>query len=153
MVQGSSVLQKHSQGRDNSMECSVKELSKYRFETSLEDIEDAKIMYENGRYKNTLNRAYYSVFHAIKSVVVLDGFDSSKHSGVISYFNQNYVKTGIFTKEMSKIIRAASESREKADYHDFFIASKEEAEKQIERALEFQEQIRNFLIEKGISIS
>lgn len=106
------------------MERSLNELSKYRFETSLEDIDDAKLMFDNGRYKNTLNRAYYSIFHAIKSVVILDGFDSSKHSGIIAYFNQNYVKTGIFPKEMSKIIRAASENREKADYHDFFIASK-----------------------------
>ena len=48
------------------MERSVSELSKYRFETSLEDLDDAKIMFDNGRYKNTLNRAYYSIFHAIK---------------------------------------------------------------------------------------
>ena len=51
---------------------------------------------------------------------------------------------------MSKIIRAASENREKADYHDFFIASKEEAEKQIERARMFSDQIRKYLLEKGI---
>ena len=132
------------------MERTVKELSRYRFESSLEDIEDARIMFENGRYKNTLNRAYYSVFHAIKSVTVLEGFDSSKHSGVISYFNQNYVKTGVFPKELSKMIKAASESREKADYHDFYIASKEEAEKQMERAKAFSDHIRGYLLEKGI---
>lgn len=132
------------------MERSLNDLSKYRFETSLEDIDDAKLMFDNGRYKNTLNRAYYSIFHAIKSVVILDGFDSSKHSGIIAYFNQNYVKTGIFPKEMSKIIRAASENREKADYHDFFIASKEEAESQIERAREFSAQISEYLKSKGI---
>ena len=132
------------------MERSVNELSKYRFETSLEDLDDAKIMFDNGRYKNTLNRAYYSIFHAIKAVTVLDGFDSSKHSGIIAFFNQNYVKTGIFPKEMSKIIRAASENREKADYHDFFIASREEAEKQMERARTFLEQIQQYLLEKGI---
>lgn len=132
------------------MERSLNELSKYRFETSLEDIDDAKLMFDNGRYKNTLNRAYYSIFHAIKSVVILDGFDSSKHSGIIAYFNQNYVRTGIFPKEMSKIIRAASENREKADYYDFFIASKEEAESQMERAREFSAQISEYLKSKGI---
>lgn len=40
--------------------------------------------------------------------------------------------------------------REKADYHDFYIASKEEAEKQMERARIFSEQIRRFLVDKGI---
>ncbi len=132
------------------MENSVKDLSKYRFETSLENLTDSRIMLDNGRYKNALNRAYYSIFHAIRAVCALDGYDSCKHSGVISYFNQNYVKTEIFPKEMSKIIRYASESREKADYLDFFVASKEEAEKQIERAEEFSSVIKEFLIQKGV---
>lgn len=53
-------------------------------------------------------------------------------------------------RELSKIIRAASENREKADYLDFFVASREEAEKQIERAKEFTNTIRVYLQEKGI---
>ena len=65
------------------MEERVRELSKYRFETSLEALADAKLMYDNKRYKNALNRAYYSIFHAMRSVNALDGFDSSKHSGVM----------------------------------------------------------------------
>lgn len=127
------------------MEERARELSKYRFETSLEALSDAKIMYENERYKNTLNRAYYAIFHAIRAVNALSGFDSSKHSGVIAYFNQNYVKEGVFTKELSKIIRMASENREKADYLDFFIALKEEAERQILRAEEFVDAIKMYL--------
>ena len=78
------------------------------------------------------------------------GFDSSKHSGVIAYFNQNYVKEGIFSKEVSKIIRMASENREKADYLDFFIASKEEAERQIVRAEEFINVIKTYLEKENI---
>ena len=133
------------------MEGVVKDLSKYRFETSLENLEDAKLMFENGRYKNALNRGYYSIFHSIRAVLALDGFDSSKHSGVIAYFNQNYVKTGVFSKEMSVIIREASENREKADYLDFFIASKSEAEKQIKRAEKFTGEIRRFLESREVT--
>lgn len=132
------------------MEDRIKELSKYRYETSLEDLSDAKLMLDNGRYKNALNRGYYSIFHSIKSICALDGFDSCKHSGVISHFNQNYVKKEIFPKELSKIIRLASENREKADYLDFFIASKEEAEKQVERAEVFNRNIGEYLRGLGI---
>ena len=85
------------------MEERVKELSKYRFETSLENLEDAKLMFENGRYKNALNRAYYSIFHAIRSVNTLKGFDSSKHSGVIAFFNQSYVKEGVLIKNFQRL--------------------------------------------------
>ncbi len=132
------------------MEGSIEALSKYRFESSLEALDDARLMYTNGRYKNALNRAYYAILHSIRAVNALDGFDSSKHSGVIAHFNKNYVKEDIFPKDLSKIIRLASENREKADYLDFFVASKEEAFKQIERAEQFLEFIEPYLKEKGI---
>ncbi|MCR5468284.1 MAG: HEPN domain-containing protein [Lachnospiraceae bacterium] len=132
------------------MEERVKELSKYRFENSLESLKDAKIMLENERYKNALNRGYYAIFHAIRSVNALDGFDSSKHSGVTSHFNQNYIKTGILPKELSKIVKLASENREKADYLDFFIASREEAINQVHRAENFLNAIRSYLEEQDV---
>lgn len=132
------------------MEGSVTVLSRYRFQTGQEALSDARLMYENGRYKNALNRAYYAIFHAIRAVNALTGFDSSKHSGVIAYFNQNYVKNEIFPKELSKLIRLASENREKADYLDFFIASREEAEKQIQRAEQFLEAIEKYLHEQEV---
>ena len=56
------------------------------------------------RYSSAVNRAYYAIFHALRAVTALDGFDSGKHSGVIAYFNRNYVKNGIFNKRISKNI-------------------------------------------------
>lgn len=120
-------------------------MSKYRFDCCHEALDDARIMYEACRYKNALNRAYYSIFHGMRSVNALDGFDSGKHSGVIAYFNQNYVKKGIFSKEASKIIKLAAEKRESADYLDFFVASKEEAAAQIKRAEDFEKWVEEYL--------
>ena len=132
------------------MENSLEALSKYRYEAGLEALEDARLMLANKRYKNALNRGYYAIFHFIRAVNSLDRFDSSKHSGVISFFNQHYVKQGIFSKEVSKLIKLASENREKADYLDFFIASKSEAEKQIKRAEEFEGYIKDYLQRKSV---
>lgn len=112
--------------------------------------EDAKIMYEHGRFKNTLNRAYYAIFYAIRAVNATQSFDSSKHSGVIAFFNQHYVKTGIFPKEASKIIKEASENRERADYLDFFIASKKDAEIQLAKAERFQALVTEYFKNKEI---
>ncbi|OUN67559.1 antitoxin [Drancourtella sp. An57] len=95
---------------------SIKDLSKYRYERSSEELENAKTMLESGKFKLALNRSYYSIFHGIRAVNVLDEFDSSKHSGVIAHFNQYHVKTGDFPKEASRIIRTSSEMREHADY-------------------------------------
>lgn len=129
---------------------SLKELSGYRYACSRESLEDAKLMFEHGRYKNALNRAYYAIFHAIRAVNAMDQFDSSKHSGVISHFNQFYVKTEIFPKEASKIITLAAENRERADYLDFFVASKEDAQNQIERAERFLDWIEAYLQQENI---
>ena len=132
------------------MERRVEELAGYRFDCCLEALEDAKILYDAGRYKNAMNRAYYAIFYGIRAVNALDGFDSSKHSGVIAHFNQYYVKTGVFPKEASKQIKLAVEKRESADYLDFFIASKEAAQEQIERANQFAAWIKAYLMEKQV---
>ncbi len=54
------------------MEERIIDLAKYRYEASTEAILDAEIMYENGRYKNALNRVYYSIFHVIRAVNALN---------------------------------------------------------------------------------
>ena len=129
---------------------SINDLSKYRYERSLEELDNAKALFETGKYKLALNRSYYSIFHGMRAVNVLDEFDSSKHSGVIAHFNQYHVKEGDFPKEASKIIKTSSEMREHADYEDFFVASRQDAEEQIEKAERFSRCIYSYLHSKSI---
>ena len=82
-------------------------LSAHRFKRAKEELSTAELLLHSTNFRSSINRSYYAIFHAIRAVNALDGFDSSKHSGVISHFNQEYVKTGIFQKEASKIIRNA----------------------------------------------
>ncbi len=71
--------------------------------------------------------SYYVIFHCIRAVNISDGFDASKHSSVIAHFNQYYVHTGEFDKTIYKLIDSAYRIREKCDYSDFFVASKEDS--------------------------
>lgn len=129
---------------------SITELSKYRYERSLEELKNAKEVFDSGSYKLALNRSYYAIFHAMRAVNVLDEFDSSKHSGVIAHFNQYHVKTGDFERIASKIIQNAMEMREHADYEDFFVASKKDAEEQISKAEQFLGYVKSFLSDREI---
>ena len=52
-------------------------------------------------------------------------------------FNKDYVKTSVFPREMGRKIGQAEEIRHASDYDDFYIASKEESERQISVADEF----------------
>lgn len=75
------------------MESSLKELAKYRMEMAREMLSAAEGNLEIMQYKTSLNRSYYAIFHAMRAMNILKGFDSSKHSGVIAYFNKEYLKT------------------------------------------------------------
>ena len=132
------------------MAVSLTALSAHRFNRSKEELQTAELLLRNTDYRSSINRSYYAIFHAIRAVNALDGFDSSKHSGVISHFNQEYVKAGVFEKESSKIIRNASELREQADYEDFYEASREDAADVFEQASRFISVVETYLQEKSI---
>lgn len=85
----------------------------------------------------------------MRSVLALDEFDSSKHSGIISYFNQNYVKTDKFDRNISKLVSTAYRLREKADYQDFYIVTEQEALEQISKAEQVIEIIEKYLNKKS----
>ena len=120
-------------------------LAIYRMERAKELIDDAKQLYKSGSYKSSNNRAYYAIFHTMRAVLALEEVDFKKHSGVIQYFQREYIKTGIFEKAYSDIIISASEIRNASDYDDFFLASKEETKEQIDNADLFCKAIEEYL--------
>ncbi len=88
-------------------------------------------------YKGANNRAYYAIFHAINAIHALNGKAYKRHKDAIGNFNKDYVKTEIFPREMGRKIGEAEEIRHASDYDDFYIASREESERQITVADEF----------------
>lgn len=132
------------------MQPSQKDLALYRLARAKEDLETAKLNYESGMYKAAINRSYYAIFHSIRAVNVLDEFDASKHSSVIAHFNRYHVYTGDFKKDTYKTIDSAYRIREKCDYSDFFIASKSDAEEQIQKAEQFYKEVQEYLDNKEI---
>lgn len=70
------------------MEGSIKELAGYRLERAREMLSASESNLEIGQFKTSLNRSYYAVFHAMRSANALKGFDSSKHSGVIAFYER-----------------------------------------------------------------
>ena len=129
------------------MEGSLKELAQYRMQRAKEMLVASEENLNIEQYRTSLNRSYYAIFHAMRAVNILEGYDSSKHSGVIAYFTQTFLKTERLDRELSKIIKEASYLREKSDYDDFYIASKDEALKQLENAKIFLKMISEFIKE------
>lgn len=109
-------------------------LAKYRIDTARETLNVAKECLENKHYKDSINRSYYASFYAARAILALERIDFKRHKNVIAYFNKNYVATGIFEKDIGRKLARLQQKREQSDYDDFFIASKEEAQKQYNNA-------------------
>lgn len=122
-----------------------KDLCCYRLDKARKCLESAKILAESEDYCSAANRAYYSIFHSVRSILALDEVDFSKHSGVMSYFQKNYVKQGIFGKEYSKILMEAFEIRTESDYDDYYVISKEEVNAQIQNAQFFLDGVSKYV--------
>ena len=60
-------------------------------------------------------------------------------------FYKTYVKENLMERGLYKIIKDTSYLREKSDYDDFFIASKEEAERQLLNAKYFVSVVDQFI--------
>ena len=70
---------------------------------------------------------------------------------MISYFNKYFVAEGIFNKEYSKILIRAERVRNKSDYRDFYVVSRDVAAEQIENAEKFIREMDEFIKRKLIN--
>lgn len=113
------------------------DLSDYRLNKAKELADEAKLLFDNGRYDGSVNRSYYAIFSAIRSLLALVGLDSRKHSGVISYFDRYFVRSGIFDREFSRIAHNSFDVRQASDYQDFYLISEAQARTQLEHCMKF----------------
>ncbi|MCL2201365.1 MAG: HEPN domain-containing protein [Oscillospiraceae bacterium] len=128
----------------------TKDMSAYRYEQATQCLHSAKVLIDLGDYKGGANRSYYAVFHAMRSVMALANVDFGNHGQVIGYFRREFIKTDVFPKEMSRIIDVLFKARNKCDYDDFYIISKDDATTQLKSAEYFLEEISKYLTAKII---
>jgi len=122
-----------------------KELANYRLESARDCLAASAKLLNDNLYKDSINRSYYAIFHAMRAVMALDKSDFKKHSAVISFFNKNYIKTGKLDNKFSGIIQNAFNIRNDSDYEDFFIVSRDEAQAQYYNAKVFIEAVEDYL--------
>lgn len=120
-------------------------ISKARIFHAEDCLREARLLLDGNEYKGAANRAYYAAFHSLRAVLILDEFDSKKHSGIIAKFREKYLKTELFGKEISDYISSLFRVRSASDYDDFYIVSKEEAKKQLSKAETIIEQVKEYL--------
>jgi len=81
--------------------------------------------------------------------MALKNVDFSNHGQVIGYFRREFIKTQIFPKEMSHTIDTSFKVRNKCDYDDFYLISKEDVTNQLASAEFFLIEIQKYLDKQG----
>lgn len=126
----------------------IASLIKYRLEQAQTALDDAKFLLGGNRSPQSIvNRAYYVMFYAALALLQKIGKIPSKHSGVISIFDTEFVLKGIFPKELSKDFHKAFELRQVSDYKTFETIPKEKAKETLNNAVHFIEAVKKYLVE------
>lgn len=122
-----------------------KDLAKYKLERAREELDTAELLFRNERLKAANNRAYYLIYYSLTAVLCLEPIAFKKHKDTIAYFNKNYVHAGIFPEQTGRSIAKAAKIRHASDYDEFYIAGKEEAERQIQTAKNLIDLVEEFI--------
>ena len=81
----------------------------------------------------------------LKTNVVLK---TSKHTGIISMFDQAFILGGKMDKHLSKDLHKLFNARQVADYKELFEVSSEEANDALKAAGKFIEEIKRIVLEQ-----
>ena len=121
-------------------------LIKYRLEQAKATLDDAKYLLDGNRSPQSIvNRSYYAMFYAALALLQKISKVPSKHSGVISLFDKEFVMKGIFTKDLSKDFHKAFELRQTVDYKIIKPITLDRAKEIWNKAVYFVKDIERYL--------
>jgi uncharacterized protein (UPF0332 family) len=81
-----------------------RDLALYRIQQAEESLDEAVLLFESNKSaRSVINRAYYAMFYSILALLIFEPYSSSKHSGVLSYFNRRYVKEGLIAEDLAEL--------------------------------------------------
>lgn len=119
----------------------------YRLKQAEETLLDAeKMLSDNLSPRSITNRAYYTMFYALLALFLKTDIlvKTSKHIGVISLFDREFIHTNRIDKKYSKILHKMFNARLKGDYKELIEIPTEDAEEHIQLAREFLQNIKEF---------
>jgi uncharacterized protein (UPF0332 family) len=117
---------------------------KLLLEKANESLQAAKSLFEDGHYGFSASRSYYAMFYAAEAVLLHRDLQFSKHSAILSAFNKEFVKKGIFPGSIFKSLQKGFELREEGDY-GLIPVEEDEAKKIMGEVQVFLQSIKNFL--------
>jgi len=121
------------------------DLSVYRMGKAKRLLEDARQLFNSGSYESSVNRSYYAVLTASRSLLTLRGIDAETHEGVKTMLSKEFIKTGLLPREFGETFRSIQARRVDSDYGDYVEIGNNEAADSLKRAEEFVGKVGNLV--------
>lgn len=74
------------------------------------------------------------MFYAVNGLLLTKGLSSSKHSGIRTLFNKEFINKGLIEIELGRFYSDMFDRRQKGDYRDFVKFEKEDVETWLKKA-------------------
>ncbi len=108
--------------------------------------------YENaklGYWDLVANRLYYSIFHAVTALMLIDGIKSGTHKGTSAQFGKHYILTNKFSRNDGILYSRLQTIREKADYQNTFTLSESEGRNLLNETQQLQARLTSAIKERA----
>jgi uncharacterized protein (UPF0332 family) len=125
----------------------LREVIAYWMDKARESLAAAHAEMTAQRFSFAVNRIYYACFYAVSAVLLKNGFQFKKHSGVRASFHKHLVKSGLVNHENGALYDELFEARQRGDYIELVAFDKNEVEDWLKRAEDFIEAL-SLLIRK-----
>ena len=120
-------------------------LVRYRLEQADDTVRAAQVLLDQHLPRDAVNRAYYGMFYGVLALLVTKQLGTSKHQGAISLFDREFVRAGVFDRELSSWLHKAFDMRLSADYAEGVAIPQEEAQKALQQAETFVSRVKTYL--------
>ena len=100
----------------------------YAFQRSLEEWKAGNILRDSKLYSGAISRYYYSVFHAVRSLLALKKIPVSSHRAIIDQIALQFVREGSLSKDFCERLRRLFDERMASDYDPIENFTKEDAD-------------------------
>jgi uncharacterized protein (UPF0332 family) len=108
-------------------------------------LEAAKTLLDTGNNDFSSSRSYYAVFYSLQALMLTKNLVYSKHAGVISGFNEHFIRKNIFPKQFSKHISRLFRERHIGDYEFEKTITNDDALQDYNIAVELVDAIKKYL--------
>lgn len=102
-----------------------------------------------GLFRPAVSRYYYSLFHAVRSLLLSEGVEPRTHQGIQNEFYRRFVRDGPLSSPLARVFSHLQKDREDADYSRSAVFSEESARAARASATSLREAIRSLLGQGG----